>query len=175
MTNDMIDVEQILNGTYTKSTKEAVRYGYQYRKKSEIIDERLHYSLPEPSTILLWIAGVVASGVVYDVIKETCKSIWLFLKENNRKVDSETEKVITNEETLKEFTVFIDEYYTHSMSITEKQEKYIKEEVAADTAAEESCRIRKETSHIILTTEEYMHVTRVAYNRAEELIKSAVS
>lgn len=167
----MQDIEQIFTDTYPKSIHDAVRYGYQYRKKSETAGKYLHFSLSEPSSILLWIAGTVASGIAYDVIKATCARIFIYLREKNKKVDEETETVISDEESLKEFTVFIDEYYTHSMRITEQQEKYIKEEVAADTAAEESCRIRKETNRIILTTEEYMHITKVAYARADELIK----
>lgn len=167
----MQDIEHILNDTYPKSIHDAVRYGYQYRKKSEPAGEYLHFSLPEPSSIMLWIAGVVASGIAYDIIKATCSRIVSYLRENNKKVDKDTETIISDEEALKEFTVFIEEYYTHSMSITEQQEKYIKEEVVADTAAEESSRIHKETNRIILTTEEYMHVNKVAYARADDIIK----
>lgn len=167
----MQDIEQIINDTYPKSIHDAVRYGYQYRKVSETIGDNLHFSLPEPSSILLWIAGAVASGIVYDVIKATCIRIISYLRDNNKRVDKETETIISDEEKLKEFTVFIEEYYTHSMKISEQQEKNIKEEVAADTAAEESSRIRKETNRIILTTEESMHVTKVAYARADEVIK----
>lgn len=167
----MQDIEQILYDSYPKSIHDAVRYGYQYRKVSETAGEHCHFSLSDPSPILLWIAGAVASGIAYDVIKATCIRIVSYLREKNKKVDKETETVISDEEALKEFTIFIDEFYTHSMSITEKQEKYIKEEVVADTAAEESSRIRKETNRIILTTEEYMHVTKVALVRADEIIK----
>lgn len=167
----MQDIEQILTDTYPKSIHDAVRYGYQYRKKSETINEYLHFSLSDSSPILLWIAGAVASGIAYDIIKATCSRIVSYLREKNKKVNKETETIISEEKALKEFTTFIDEYYTHSMRISEKQEKYIKEEVVADTAAEESSRLRKETNRIILTTEEYMHVTKVAYVRADEIIK----
>ena len=167
----MQDIGQILNDTYPKSIRDAVRYGYQYRKISETIGDNLHYSLPEPSSILLWIAGAVASGIVYDVIKTTCIRIAVYLREKNKKVDKDTETIISDEEALKEFAVFVEEYYTHSMRITEQQEKYIKEEVIADTAAEESSRIRKETNRIAQTTEEYRHVTKIAFARADELIK----
>lgn len=77
----MQDIEQILNDTYPKSIHDAVRYGYQYRKVSETAGEYLHFSLPVPSSILLWIAGVVASGIAYDIIKATCSRIVSYFRE----------------------------------------------------------------------------------------------
>lgn len=165
------DLNHILSTQYPSSVHDAVRYGYLYRKESEVCDSNLHFSLPDASAILLWIASAVASGLVYDVIKENVKHLLSHLKERNQKIDKETETVLNDDEALKEFTVYIEEYYAHEMKITIEQEKYIKEEVIADTTAEESSKIYKETGRFVLTKEENISIIKIAYARAEELIQ----
>lgn len=165
------DLNHILSTQYPSSVHDAVRYGYQYRKESEVCDSNLHFSLHDASAILLWIASAVASGVVYDVIKEKVKYLLSHLKERNQKLDKETETVLNDDQALKEFTIYIEEYYAHDMKISVEQEKYIKEEVIADTTAEESTKIYKETGRFVLTKEEYVCITKIAYSRAEELIQ----
>lgn len=164
------DLNQILSMQYPSSVRDAVRYGYLYRKESEVCDSNMHYSLPETSEILLWIASAVASGIVYDVIKENAKRLLSHLKERKHKFDKETEAILNDDEALKEFTVYIGEYYAHDMKITIEQEKYIKEEVDADTFGEEASKIYKETGRVVLTKEEYISIRKIAYARAEELI-----
>lgn len=167
----MQDLEQILKTSYPKTVYDAVRYGYQYRKVSETVGENLHFSLGDPSSVVLWIASAVASGVVYDVIKSMCRKILSYCKKHNCKLDEETNTILNDEKSLREFTVFIKEYYSHSMKISERQEKYIKEEVIADVSAEETGKIYKETNRFVLTIEEYKQITKIASSRAEELIK----
>lgn len=164
------DINCILSTQYPSSVKDAVRYGYLYRKKSEVFDSSLHFCLSEASAILLWIASAVASGVVYDIIKENAKKLYSCLKGDRKIIDEDTEKVLEDEESLKEFTVYIEEYYAHDMKITVEQEKYIKEEVVADTSGEESRKIYEETGRIVQTTEEFIHTRKIAYKRADELI-----
>lgn len=164
------DIEHILTSQYPSSVHDAVRYGYLYRKESEVLDSSLHFSLPKASTVLLWIASAVASGIVYDIIKEETKEILSYIKGNKQELDKETEAILENEDSLKEFTIYIEEYYTHDMKITVEQEKYIKEEVEADTAGYEASRIYKETGRIDLTIEERITIQKKAHKRAEELI-----
>ena len=57
------------------------------------------------------------------------------------------------------------------MMITESQEKYIKEEVIADTMAKEAYPIFKETNSIVLSIEEYRRITKIAMRKADDLIK----
>lgn len=166
---EKFDIEEIFNTEYPTSVREAVRYGYQYRKISEKIDGCLHFSLPELSAVFFWIASAVASGIAYDLIKDGCKRLYTYLK-NKKEIDKETEEILNNEESLKEFTVYIEEYYSHNMKISVEQEKYIKEEVAADTSGQESRKIYEETGRIVLTTEEFIHIRKIAYKRADELI-----
>ena len=164
------DINRILSSQYPSSVNDAVRFGYLYRKESEVIDSSLHFSLPEASAILLWIASAVASGIAYDVIKESVKHIFSYLKEKKHKLDKNTETVLEDDDTLKEFVIYIEEYYAHDMKITIEQEKYIKEEVVADTTGKEASRIYKETGRFILTKEEYISIERIACERAEKLI-----
>lgn len=164
------DLNHILSTQYTSSVHDAVRYGYLYRKESEVCDSNLHFSLPDVSALLLWIASAVASGVVYDVIKEEVKRLWSDLKEVNHGLDKNTEDVIKDEDALKEFTIYIEEYYAHGMKITIEQEEYIKKEVVADTTGEETTKIFEETGRVVLSKEEYIHIEKIAHARAEELI-----
>lgn len=164
------DINSILSAQYPSSVKDAVRYGYLYRKKSEVTDSSLHHSLPDASAILLWITSAVASGVVYDVIKENVKRLLSRIKENKQELEKDTAAVLEDDDALKEFTVYIEEYYAHEMKISEEQEKYIKEEVFADTAGQEISKIHEETGRFVLEKEEYAIIGKIAYGRAEELI-----
>lgn len=165
------DIKHILSAQYPSSVHDAVRYGYLYRKESEACDSSLHFSLPDASAILLWIASAVASGVVYDVIKENVKLLLSHLKERNQKLDKETDTVLNDDKALREFTTYIDEYFAHDMKITVEQEKYIKEEVIADTIASESNKVYKETGRFLLTREEHTTITMISLEKAEELIR----
>lgn len=77
---------------------------------------------------------------------------------------------MNDENSLKKFTLYIEEYCSHSMKISEVQEKYIKEEVIADVMADEKVRIQKETGRFILTKEEYHTISWKAVIKAEELV-----
>lgn len=164
------DLNSILSSQYPESVEEAVRYGYLYRKKSEVNDSNLHHCLHDASAILLWIASAVASGVVYDVIKETAKRFLYHIRENKQELDKDTEAILEDDGALKEFTIYIEEYYAHDMKISVEQEKYIKEEVIADTAGQEASKIFEETGRFVLKKEEYVSIGKIARGRAEEII-----
>lgn len=164
------EISRILSTQFPTAVHDAVRYGYLYRKESEIYDSNLHSSLPDASAIMLWIASAVASGVVYDVIKENVKRLYSYLKERGEKVDKETETVLNDDRALEEFTIYVEEYYAHDMKISVEQEKYIKEEVIADTTGVEVRKIYKETGRVVLTKEEYIDIRKKAQKRADELI-----
>lgn len=164
------DIELILSTKYPSSVHDAVRYGYLYRKESEVCDSRIHFSLPNASELLLWIASAVVSGVVYDVIKENVKLLLSQLKERNQKIGKDAESVLGDDEALKEFIIYIEEYYAYDMKISLEQERFIKEEVVADTTGEEASKIYKESGRVILTKEEYVNIRKIAYARAEKLI-----
>lgn len=164
------DFNDILSTQYPSSVRDAVRYGYFYRKESEVCDPYLHFSLPDASAILLWIASTVASGVVYDVIKENVKFLLSHLKVRNQKIDKETEAVLDDDDALKEFTIYIEEYYAHDMKISVEQEKYIRDEVIADVSGHEANKIYKETGRFVLTKEEYISIEKIAHARADKLV-----
>lgn len=169
------DINHILSTQYPSSVNDAVRYGYLYRKESEICESGLRFSLSDASSILLWIASALASGVVYDVIKESVKHLLFCLKETNYKLDKQTKAVIEDDDAFKEFAIYIEEYFAHDMNISVEQEKYIKEEVIADTTGEEAGKIYKETGRLVLTKEEYICIGKIACARAEELIHRHIS
>ena len=54
-----INIDEIQSSPYTDEVKYTVRYGYFYRREAEAHAARnakLHYSLPEATTIFYWLA-----------------------------------------------------------------------------------------------------------------------
>lgn len=137
-------IEQYKEGLkYSDEVKNAVRYGYQYRKEAENNDQSIQYCLPDASDVLLWLGNLIIGGYVYDKIKDYAKKLHNWLKENRKKIDSEAESVLDNEEELKVFYEYVLEFNEHRMSITEEQKKYIKEEIFADFGAAKEVEILK--------------------------------
>lgn len=132
------NVEYKENLIYSKEARNAVRYGFQYRKDAESIEsQRIHYYLFEPSKILIFIAEAILGGITYDLLKLIVKRTWDKIKEKkSNKEDKQVLDILTNEESLGEFFVCIREFQEKKMSITESQEIYIKEEFVADYYAE---------------------------------------
>ena len=62
---------------YSDKVRNAVRYGYQYRKYAEQYeDESSHACLGEAPDVLLWLANLIITGVAWDVIKATVKVLY---------------------------------------------------------------------------------------------------
>ena len=63
---------------YSDEVINAVRYGYQYRKKIEDheCDNDLHYYLPFDSQVVLWLGKLILDGLVWDAIKSSAKYLY---------------------------------------------------------------------------------------------------
>lgn len=56
---------------YSDDVHNAVRYGYGYRKESEIHESgSLHASLNQVPEVLLWLAKLIIDGLTFDAIKK---------------------------------------------------------------------------------------------------------
>ena len=66
---------------YSEHVRNAVRYGYQYRKEVEKDKEiSVDYSLGDASEVLLYIAQIIIGGITWDLIKTGCREMYKRLK-----------------------------------------------------------------------------------------------
>lgn len=155
---------------YSEDVRNAVRYGYQYRKEAEVNHPSSHSCLHDASDALLWLGNVILGGIVFDTVKDLAKKALEWLKGKDKKLDEETENVLENEVELKVFYEYVREFSEHRMSITEEQRKYIKEEIMADFGAAKESEIYKEEGRMA-TLEERKLIYREAISYSEKLTR----
>lgn len=161
------------NISYSDEVRYAVRYGYQYRKDAEEAEKNsssLHYCLPDASSILLWLGGVIIGGATWDILKAVTVKTFNKLFQNGEDLDKETAKVLQSEEELRVFYEYVVEFHERRMTVTEKQMKYIKEEIFADYGAQKESEIYEKEERLA-TIEEKKIIIREAISFADNLTK----
>lgn len=128
---------------YSDEVINAVRYGYQYRKKIENKEgnNSLHYFLPFDSQVVLWLGKLILDGLVWDAIKTSAKYLYDKLLKSGAPLDKLSHTLLTEEAELERFYTYLKEYQDHCMSITKQQFEHIREEISADYFAKESMKI----------------------------------
>ena len=131
------EYEKILN-----NVRAAVHYGWNYRlayEKQLQEDGEIHtyYYLAPYEEIINYVALAIASGIIggfaYDVVKKVISKISEFAKNSGRNQD--TEKLfalIENEENMKKFMLYMDEYYACFEAADETFRSAILEEMLVD-------------------------------------------
>lgn len=129
--------ELILN-----EAREAVHYGWNYRLKYEKdLKEKgridTYYYLEQYEEIFNFIALAIASGIVggfaYDVVKKVITKISEFVKKNGSKEEkTKIFSLIDNDEDMRKFIQYIDEYYTCFEKIDDEVRNAIFEEMIVD-------------------------------------------
>ncbi len=159
---------------YSEEVKNAVRYGYQYRKEAEKHEaHKSVYSnacLSEAPNILLWLGKLVIDGITWDIIKKLAKDLFEKFSMSN-KITGELSCLLTEERELKTFYEYVKEFNEQSMRITEEQFKYIRDEIRADYYGKECGKIFYQ-EHRMPTIEEYMRITREAETYADSIMIS---
>lgn len=163
---------------YSDDVRNAVRYGYQYRKEAEdsinsgiknLSKVRLHHCLEEASDILLWIANMVLGGISWDIVKAAVQKSYRYLTNASKDLDG-AESILSDEEQLRCFYRYIHEFHDKSMSINEDLANYIKEEVRADYTGKRVSEIinkyHREPNH-----QDWLDIIKGAKQYADELIK----
>ena len=153
---------------YSDEVIAAVRYGYMYRKESL---ERCssHACIAIYPDVLFWLASAIAGGYVYDKVKLVAQLLRERLFKEGTKLDSLSLLVLSNEEELKQFYDHVYEFNKQCMSITEKQFKYIKEEIMADVYGEEAQKIFDREKRLP-NHQEYLEIYRKALQKADKLL-----
>ena len=153
---------------YSEDVRNAVRYGYQYRKEAEVNYPSFHFCLHDASDVLLWLGNAILGGIVFDKLKDLAKKALEWLKGKETKIDEETETVLENEGEMKVFYEYVREFSEHRMSITEEQRQYIKEEIMADFGAAKESEIYTKEGRMA-TIEERKVIYREAISYSEKL------
>lgn len=164
--------EEIENIQYSSEVKYAVRYGWQYRREAEEQagrDTKLHYSLPEASTVLYWLANLVITGVAYDLIKKYAKALWKKLMSRKTEIPESVNTLLIDEDELKRFVVYVKEFSSKEMTATDEQTKYIREEIIADYIGETAGEIWSAKKRLP-THEEWLRIYKDANVFADELL-----
>lgn len=157
---------------YTDEIKNAVRYGYMYRKEAES-NVSSHACLVDASDILLWLASAIAGGFVWDVVKSLKNRILRKCRKSDFFQDEILRSVLTDEKEFSLFYKYIKEYNNRCMEVTEKQFRYIREEIIADYYGKESARIVQD-NHRLPTTEDYMRINREANTYADMIMRPTI-
>lgn len=174
--NNMVDAMEFQEGVvYSERVKNAVRYGYQYRKEAEKHKKSdVKFCLGDPSEILYWIANMIIGGLAWDLIKKSVKKAYEWVLKHGINTDHETNKILTDEIQLRQFYVYIKEFDEHRMSVDKRTLKYIKEEIIADYAGESIGEIISKENRIP-ETEEYVRILRETLVYADSLLNDELN
>lgn len=130
-----IDLQQIENELYPALVKDAVRYGYQYRIEAEKNNDdgkQFHCFLAEASSFIMWLGNMVIAGIAYDVIKKKAIQLWNHLMNMKVVIPDDVNKILLDEDELKRFVTYVDEFHRGQLNASKNEIEYIKEEIAAD-------------------------------------------
>lgn len=157
---------------YSEDVINAVRYGYQYRIEAESHEgnNNLHSCLGDASDILLWIANMVCGGVAYDVIKTYVVRFWDRMMNSKVEIPEDVNKVLIEEDELRRFVKYVEEFNEKNLSTTEKETAYIREEIIADFVGKRASEIYDKYQRFP-NHEELMAITREAFEYSNKLLK----
>lgn len=161
-------ITEIENTQYADNVKYAVRYGYQYRREAER-NVNFHNCLSDASTILYRLADLVITGVTFDIIKKYAKELWVKLMSMKIKIPEDVNALLIDEDELKRFVVYVNEFSTKNLTATDAQQKYIREEIMADYVGETAAEIWKKKKRQP-THEEWVTIYRDAVKLADDLL-----
>ena len=171
---EIIDLARIAGEQYSEAVQEAVRYGYQYRLEAEKNTRdgcKINNCLAEAHAALLWLAKLVIAGVAYDVIKDNVSRLWNKMMQMKVEIPEDVNKVLLDEDELRRFVKYIDEFDKKALTTSERETKYIKDEIVADYMGKEASAIY-ELYHRMPTQDEYRIILRGAYDHADKVLKS---
>ena len=155
---------------YCEDIRNAVLFGYLYRREAEKQHEVLvHFSYGDIPEVLQWLASVIISGFVWDIIKANAKKLYRRLTKDGATLDEVTKSILSDEKELEKFYKDVKEFNEHCMSLTEKQFLYIRDEIIADHVGKTSGEIFRKTNHLP-TTDDYMRINREASELADRVL-----
>lgn len=160
---------------YSEEVWNSVLFGYLYRKEAnrkESLSGQIHshFRLGVDSDVLLWMADLIICGITWDALKAISKNLYHSLTKNRQPLEKTLSSVMSDEEELKEFYKDVQEFNDHSMTVTEEQFKYIRDEIVADFVGKETSKIFIQEKRLP-TTQEYMEINKRAAIYADNLLR----
>lgn len=156
---------------YSEDIRNAVLFGYIYRKEAEKQSERVraHFCVGEISQILLWLGKLILENIAWETIKSTAKALYLQSTKEGKLLSKMEKSILSDEVELKEFYQDVKEFNEHRMAITEKQFQYIREEIEADVIGKELGKICSQEMREP-TIQEIMEANKKAKQKADALL-----
>ena len=157
----------------SERTRNAVLFGYIYRKEAEQQDERsrTNFCVGEISQILLWLGKMILENLAWEAFKSTAKTLYLQSTKEGAVLSKLEEAVLSDENELKEFYQDIKEFNEQRMAITKNQFQYIREEIEADVVGEELGKIYSQENRQP-TIQEIIDANRKAKQKADSILGS---
>lgn len=163
--------------SYPDEVKDAVRYGYQYRvesvQRSQKEDSHFNRRIGATPEIILWFASLVFDGVAWDVLKLIAETILKGFKDSKKQMPREAMKLLSNETDFRTFYEYVVEYKEHRMTVSDKETKYIVEEIVADYSGKEAAKIMSKEGRFP-TDEENRRIVREAYKAAGAILSDRI-
>ena len=155
----------------SEETRNAVLFGYIYRKGAEQQDDRYrtNFCISEISQILLWLGHLILENIAWEAIKSTAKALYFQQAEERELLSKMEEAILSDEKELKEFYQDIKDFNERRMALTEKQFQYIREEIEADVVGEELGKIYSQEDRLP-TIQEIIVANRKAKQKADSLL-----
>lgn len=165
---------QFIEGlSYPDEVKNAVRYGYQYRVEAvqQSLKEEFHFNrrIGDTPEIILWFASSVFDGVAWDVLRLIAKTFLQGFRDRKKHMPQEAVKLLSNDMDFRTFYEYIVEYKEHRMAVSDKETKYIFEEIVADYSGKEAAKILSKEGRFP-TGEESRRILHEAYKAAEAVL-----
>jgi len=159
------------NVHYSDETKNAVLFGYIYRKEAEkqIEGTRVHFCVGEISQILLWLGKLILENIAWEAIKSTAKALYLQSTKEGKLLSKMENAILSDEIELKEFYQDVKEFNEQRMAITETQFQYLREEIEADVIGRELGKIYSQEMREP-TIQEIMEANKKAKQKADGLL-----
>lgn len=172
----MDDFEYIEGLQYSDEVLNAARYGYQYRleaeKYSQEKDYRFHQCLGEVHPLICWLVQLIINGISWDLLKKAAGTVIEQFQREKRNLSPKVRDILTEQQSLQQLYEYVKEFKEGRMNISDRERKYIKEEIEADYTGKQVANIF-EAEHRFPTDEEYKRIFRDAQEAAKKILSLA--
>ncbi len=171
------EYEYTENLHYPDEVLNAVRYGYQYRLEAEEVSEEdqtsIHYRLDDAPDVVLWLANLIINGIAWDSFKLVVKKVVEQFRIEKRRLPQAAKKILNSQDECWRLYEYVKEFRDGQMNISDKQSKYIWEEIIADYLGKESSKIFSAEGRFP-TKEEYRRINAEAIKAADMILAGKI-
>ena len=171
---EIIDNSKYIDDTqYSDEVLNAVRYGYLYRLEAEKYCQdkniRVNYCLGDAPALICWFVKLIIDGVAWDLLKKASRTVIDQFQREKRDIPPMAMEILTNQQRFQQLYEYVKEYKDGKMNISDRERKYIIEEIEADYLGKQAEKIY-EAEHRFPTVEEYKRIFREAHEVAKMIL-----